>query len=279
MREKQGQVLSQPLQGGPLNMLSNVNEFVISLAAIIVFLAAIEIGFRLGLRYRSRSDNETKDHVKLLVTALLGLLALLLGFNFAMASSRFDARKALIQEEVNAIGTTWLRGQLLPEPQRHEVNELLKSYVAARIDFMRAGVDENRLASASAEASHIDAQIWAATRTMVVEGSGGPQVGMFIAGLNEMGNVKWKRYAALDNHVPEPVLYLLLTVAVGALGFIGYSYGLSGLRRHRSTAIFATLIALVFATILDFDRPRGGFIRIGEEGILRLQAAFDQEKT
>ena len=91
-----------------------------------------------------------------------------------------------------------------------------------------------------------------------------------------MVNVKWKRRAMLDNHVPEPVLYLLFTVAVGALGFIGYGYGLTGRRRHASTAIFAVLIGLVLATILDFDRPRGGLIRVGEEGMLRLQTSFER---
>jgi hypothetical protein len=113
---------------------------------------------------------------------------------------------------------------------------------------------------------------------MVAEGSGGSQVGLFIQSLNEMVNVKWTRRAALHNHVPEPVLYLLCTVAAGALGFIGYGYGLTGRRRHGSTAIFAVLIALVLATILDFDRPRGGFIRVSEEGMFRLQAAFEQDK-
>jgi hypothetical protein len=113
---------------------------------------------------------------------------------------------------------------------------------------------------------------------MVAEDTGGSQVSLFIESLNEMLDVKWKRRAMLDNHVPEPVLYLLFTVAVGALGFIGYGYGygLNGGRRHRSTAIFAVLIALVLATILDFDQPRGGFIRVGEEGMLQLQKAFEQ---
>jgi len=83
----------------------------------------------------------------------------------------------------------------------------------------------------------------------------------------------------LDNHVPEPVIHLLFTVAVGALGFIGYGYGLTGQRRHGSTAILAVLIAMVLATILDFDRPRGGFIRVSEEGMLRLQTAFEQNKS
>ena len=63
---------------------------------------------------------------------------------------------------------------------------------------------------------------------------------------------------------------------MGALGFIGYGYGLIGRRRHGSTAILAFLIALVLATILDFDRPRGGFIRVGEEQMIRLQEAFER---
>jgi hypothetical protein len=73
------------------------------------------------------------------------------------------------------------------------------------------------------------------------------------------------------------VLDRLFTVAVGALGFIGYGYGLTGGRRHGSTAIFAVLIAMVLATILDFDRPRGGFIRVSEDGLLRLRKAFKQQ--
>ena len=113
---------------------------------------------------------------------------------------------------------------------------------------------------------------------MVTNGAGGSQLGLFIQSLNEMVNVKWKRQAMLHNHVPEPVLYLLFTVAVGALGFIGYGYGLTGRRRHASTAIVAVLIALVLATILDFDSPRGGFIRVGEESMLRLQTDFEQNR-
>jgi hypothetical protein len=257
-------------------MLSHINEFVLSFVAVGAFFVAIEVGFRLGLRDHPRSDAGAKEHVHALQAALLGLLALLLGFNFAMASSRFDARKALMQDEVNTIGTTWLRGQLLPQPQRDEISDLLQGYVSARIDFMRAGIDEDRLESASVEASGIEAQIWKLTRSMVTEDTGGSQVSLFIESLNEMLDVKWKRRAMLDNHVPEPVLYLLFTVAVGALGFIGYGYGLNGGRRHGSTAIFAVLIALVLATILDFDQPRGGFIRVGEDGLLQLRKAFKQ---
>ena len=70
------------------------------------------------------------------------------------------------------------------------------------------------------------------------------------------------------------MLYLLFTVAASALGFISYGYGLSGRRQHKSTAVFALLIALVLATILDFDRPSGGFIQVSGESLRRLETAI-----
>ena len=74
------------------------------------------------------------------------------------------------------------------------------------------------------------------------------------------------------------VIYLLFTVAMGALGFIAYGYGLAGPRRHVSTAIFALLIALVLTTIVDLDQPRTGLIRVGEDSMFRLQATLDRRE-
>jgi len=256
-------------------MILRIDESVFAVLAVAVFLVAIEVGFRLGLRHRARTDDKDRDHFKTLQTALLGLLSLLLGFNFAMAAARFDARKSSLQDEVNAINTSWRRAQLLPLPQRAEVSELLRDYVAARIAFTRAGTDETLLDSASEEATRIDTKLWDVNEAMFNAGVTSPQqLNLFTQALNEMMNVRGKRRTAFDNHVPEPVLQLLFTVAVGAFGFIGYAYGLTGTRRYISTAIYAVLVALVLATILDFDRPRGGFIRVSEDGMERLQASF-----
>jgi hypothetical protein len=257
-------------------MLAGINEFLLSVAAAVIFLIVIEVGFRLGRNHSAGVNDAVKDHIKGLQTALLGLLALLLAFNFAMASSRFDARKALIQEEVNNIATAWQRAQLFPARQRHEISDLLKRYVSSRIDFMRAGTDMPRLDAASADASVIEAEIWKVTTAMVEEGTQGPHAGLFMEAINNMVNLKWTRWEAMQNHVPETFLYLLFVVAVGALGFIGYAYGLNGIRHHLSTAIFVLLITLVLGTILDADRPRGGMIRVNEDGLLRLQTALEQ---
>ena len=257
-------------------MLWGLDEIGLLFGAVVVFLAVLEVGFRLGRRQRDASDDTARTHVGALQAALLGLLALLLGFSFAMAASRFDTRKALIQEEVNAIGTTYLRAQLLPSPQRQAVTALLRTYVTARIAFLQAGMDKALLDAASADASRIETQLWKLTAAIATQDPGGMATGWFLPPLNEMIDLNEKRRAALDNHVPELVIYLLCTVAVGALGFIAYGYGLTGRRRHASTAIFALMIALVLTTIVDLDQPRSGLIRVGEESMLRLKTTLDQ---
>jgi len=257
-------------------MLWRIDEWTIFVIALVVFGVVLEICFRVGRRSPSRGDENVRAHVGALQAALLGLLALLLGFNFAVATSRFDSRKGLIQDEVNAIRTAFLRAQLLPAPQRQEINGLLREYVAARIEFLRGGDDASRLEAANADAARIEEQLWSRAIAMVGEGGSTMPQGLFIQSLNEMFNINDKRRAAHDNHVPETVINMLFFVAVVSLGFIAYGHGLRSQRRHGSAAIFAFLIALVLTLILDLDRPRRGLIRVGEESMLRLQQTVDR---
>ena len=257
-------------------MFWNVSELVVFVVAFIIFCAALEIAFRLGRKHGARSNDATKSHMNALQAALLGLLALLLGFSFAMAASRFDARKTLIEEEVNAIRTAHLRAQLLPPRQQQEVAKLLRGYVASRIEFMGAGVDRDLLEAAHASSKLIEPQLWALARELTVQGSSPVITSLFIQSLNDVININQKRLAAQDNHVPEVVIYLLFAVTLGALGFIAYGYGLTGERRHVSTMIFALLITAVLTIILDLDQPRHGLIRVGDESLLRLKDTLER---
>ena len=177
-------------------MLSDVNEVVLFFVACAAFLAVIEIGFLLGRRQRDQSDDTKATHLGALQAGLMGLFALLLGFNFAMAASRFEAREALIQEEVNAIGTAYVRAQLLPSPRRQKFTELLRAYVAARIEFTRAGADKALLEAAHADASRIGAQLWTLTSTMAAQDPSGTGTELFIQSLNDVIDLNEKRSAA-----------------------------------------------------------------------------------
>jgi len=248
-----------------------LDEIIVFFIVVAIFCVVLELAFRLGRHHRAHSNDSTRSHLTVLQTALLGLLALLLGFNFAMATSRFEARKTLIQDEVTVIGATYLRTKLLPPDLRGKMSALLKDYVSARIEFMRAGTDEKLLKAASESSRKIENQLWNLAAAAETQDEATATMNLVIQSLTDVYNVNEKRRAALDNHVPATVINLLFVVAIGALGFIAYSYGLGHRRRHGSTTLFAILIAMVFTLILDLDQPRSGFIRVGEESMLRLQ--------
>src|SRR6516225_617092 len=110
--------------------LYNYSLLTIFLIGLVAILGATEIGRRLGAR---AGDGES-DTASMLASAALGLLALMIGFTFAMALSRFEARRDAVLKEANAIGTTALRARLLSEPHRTEVLKLLREYVQTRLD-------------------------------------------------------------------------------------------------------------------------------------------------
>ena len=141
---------------------------------------------------------------------------------------------------------------------------------------MQAGVDEDKLQAAEASSVRIESELWKLMQNPDAKDTSGVHYGLVFQSLNDVIAARWKRHNALQNHVPEPAIHLLFTVAVGAIGFIAYGYGLTGRRRHLSTAFFSVLIAVVLSAILDFDRPRGGLIQINEGPLQRLQQDLSQ---
>jgi len=258
-------------------MLWRTNLLVLFIACYVCFLAVMEVGFRLGRRQHELSDDATVSHVGALQNALLGLLALLLGFTFAMAVTRFEARKVLVVEEANAIGTTFLRSQYLPELRRQAIARLLKEYVAARLAFNEMR-DERVRVAAEATTSRMQRELWSHAAEVAMQQPTSEPVGLFIHSLNQAIDKREEIRAARDNHVPESVLWLLVGVTAVALAFVGYGSGLTGRRRFVLNAVFALLIALVLTIILDLDRPREGLIRVSQASMIRVKATMDQSQ-
>ncbi|MCW0207852.1 hypothetical protein WHX56_29215 [Achromobacter veterisilvae] len=258
-------------------MLREIDETYVFFICVIVFLAIIELGFRLGRKHRKPSDETHKTHIGALQTALLGLLALLLGFTFAMSVTRFETRKNLVLEEANAIGNAYWRSQLLPPAARAPIAALLVEYTTTALDFHDADNDSARQAAAGAASRRIERQI-RSTAASVLESPPSISTIMFIQAINEMAQVNEKRRVALENHVPEPVFYLLFIVTSGAMAFIAYGTGLQKRRRLISTGLFATLISLVLTFILDVDQPSSGVITVSQESMLRMKATLEQER-
>src|SRR6516162_150291 len=107
---------------------------------VVLIFVAVEAGFRVGRWRQRRAEHEKETPVGAIVAAILGLPAFLIAFTFGMAASRFEARRGLVLDEANAIGTTYLRSALVPEPHRSEIRTLLRDYVDVRLQGVEPGM-------------------------------------------------------------------------------------------------------------------------------------------
>ena len=259
-------------------MLFFISGITLLLWAIAVFLVALEVGYRLGRRRQARTDEPDKTHTSALQGATLGLLALLLGFTFAMSVSRFDVRKTVIVDQANAIGTAELRSRLLPAPHAENAQRLFREYVEAWLLFKNVGVDIEAMNAAEAHAGQIEGQLWEIVRAVTAADPHSIPAGLFTAAMNDVIDLHEKRHRSLEDRVPEPVFFMLFAVSVLALGQVAYSAGLTGRRRQVANVLFAFVIALVLVLIIDIDRPRRGLIQVSHDSMLRLQQSLQQSQ-
>jgi hypothetical protein len=241
-------------------------------------MLATELGFYLGRRAASTTSDEARSQVNAIQGAILGLLALLLGFTFAMAMSRYETRKQLVLDEANAIGTTYLRTQLLPEPQRREIPDLLRRYVQVRLAFYEARADAEGIDAAKEANSRLQTQLWSVAAALGEREPRAVTVALFIQSLNEVIDLHAKRLTALENHVPEIILILLYFVSIVGTGMIGYGCGLGKVRNFFVTVVSSILIAAVIVVIIDLDRPRRGLIRVSQQRMVELRDTLEKKQ-
>ena len=245
-------------------------------ATLFVTLAiAIEAGYRLGCVFGKSATEPAKVQINTIQASLLGILALLLGFTFSLALQRYDSRSEAVINEANAIGTAILRSDLLPAPWRTEIQEALRAYLDLRI---RAGVipldrrsDRNAVL---AESNIVLETLWQKTRLAVEQNGGRVTTGLFVQAFNEMVDSYGTRDAALNRHVPEPVLFLLFGTFVLTAGLVGYSSGVASHRASMATYALVVLIVMLVFVIIDLDRPRRGLIEVSQQSLLDLQATL-----
>jgi hypothetical protein len=261
------------------NMLLEISLLTLLVIALAGFFVSLELGFRLGQRRLNKTDDREKTHTSALQGATLGLLALLLGFTFAMAVSRFDNRKSVILDQANAIGTAELRSRLLPAAQAEPAARLFREYVDTWLAFRAAGTEDAQLKATEQRASRIENDLWNLARDATAADPHSIPAGLFVSALNDVIDMHEKRHRSLEDRVPEVVFYLLFIVSAFALGQIAYSSGLSGHRHPIANILFACCIALVLVIIMDIDRPRRGLIQVSQESMLRLQESLKVPAT
>ncbi len=241
--------------------------FLIGVAGVLI---ATELGRRLGRGSGPRDDAQ----IGTLEAAILGMLALMIGFTFAMALARFDSRRDAVMDEANAIGTTALRARLLPAPHDRQSLELLRDYVDARITLTSRDISRDALDTTIAHSNELQEALWQQATAVMAGDKAMVPTGLFIEALNDMIDSQGERLAAVRNHVPGMVVVALFVVAAFASAFSGYSRGMAGQRSMVPIYMVALLVSGVILLILDLDRPSVGYIEISQQPMLDTAASI-----
>jgi hypothetical protein len=250
-------------------------EFLDSLPILGVFIAfailaliTYELGFRVGRWWQGRTPDEKEGPTGVLVGSLLALMAFMLAIAMGMATDRFDKRRGLVLTEANSIGTTYLRAGYLPEPAASQSQELLREYVPLRI----ITDDLSDLPTRMARSVEIQNELWAIAEDLARTSPDSVVLGLYIDALNDTIDTHEIRVTAgLYARVPETVLLLLIIGSALTLGMVGYSAGLTRRRSPLTALVLIVVLGAVITLVVDLDRPRGGFIEVGQQPLLDLQ--------
>jgi hypothetical protein len=253
---------------GLTEFFSKVPLWGVFLLTLTLFIGLVELGAPLArFVLRRCGEKEPDGALGALIGALLGLLAFMLAFTFGLAANRFDTRRQLVLEEANAIGTTYLRAGLMPQPQGNDVRRLLREYVDIRLN--QTHIDMQGVLRKS-DAAH-DA-LWAQTKSLAAADMDSELRALFVEPLNETIDLHQSRVTiGLQYRVPTIVWIVMYLLASLSMLAVGYQTGMSGVRRLRGTPIVAAAFALVITMIADIDRPADGLISVSQQPIADVQ--------
>ena len=252
-------------------LLDPVPLWGIFLGTMALLLAALEAGYRAGRWRHAHIADEKVAPVGAMVGSVLGLLAIMLAFAFSLAASRFDARRQMVLEESNAIGTAYLRTRLLPEPERTTCQKLLREYVDTRI----AAVANREIAEGLARSQQLQSELWSQATTAADKAPESIMTGLFIQSLNSVIDVHSKRVmAGLRSRMPLPIWCALFGLAAAGMISMGYQAGLSETRRSPAEMLLALSFTVVLFLIVDLDRAHEGLLTVGQGALLDLQKSM-----
>jgi hypothetical protein len=226
-------------------------------------LILLETGRRIGL-YRFKTDPEgSQKGISTVESAVFGLLGLFIAFTFSGALTRWDTRRVLITDEVNAIGTAFLRIDLLPADKQPEMKDLFRHYLDTRIETYK-NVENKSIFQENLElAARMQNEIWTqAINSSNHPGANADAAKLILPALNEMIDITTTRVVANQTHPPRIIYYLLYLMSLLGALLAGYGMSESKTRNFLHMVVFATIVSITVYVILDIEYPRQGLFRI-----------------
>lgn len=237
--------------------------------AFALFLgSAVEIGYRFGLWRRTHAPGESEQPVGAVVASILGLLALVLGFTFGFAASRFDSRRITVLEEANAIGTTFLRTEFLPPEDQQASREKLREYVKLRI----MGSGSSNPLGEIAQSETLQMELWSHAVKVGKDQPTSEMVSLYVDSLNNLIDLHSTRVlVGIRSRIPFVMWLGLLAMSFLSMVAVGYQSGHAATRRSPVLVVMIVCFTLVLGLIADLDRGQEGFLQISQQALVDVQ--------
>ena len=244
------------------------NPFSVFAISLIAQLTGAFAGDLIRKRMASFKQGERHDF-NIVQAATLTLLALIIGFSFSMAVSRYDQRKTLEEAEANAIGTEYLRVDLLPPDDASHARELLRKYIDLRVAFYEES-SAPRIAEIGPQTASLQSELWSAVLPGAVSQPTAPMA-LVVSGMNDVINAQGYTQAAWWNRIPIGAWAMMALMAMSCNLLIGYSERRKG---QSLLLILPFVISVAFFLIADLDSPRGGAIRVHPQNLLAAEQSM-----
>ncbi len=244
------------------NLLLNQSFTVIATVILVLMILANGLGYRIGrMHSKEAALGEKREKIAGTITgAMLALVGFILAIALSMADTHFQARRKLILDEANAIGTSRLRALTLGGAHGTEIVRLLRDYTQLRLDFFNAGEDWSRIKPINKETSDLQQAIW--DHASAIAGiAPTPVSALLLSSLNEVFDLATSRRWALEVRVPPYVINLLLILSLVTIGIMGYYFGVCGVRYPILSGFLFVAFTTAIVLVIDLNSPRRGFIQ------------------
>jgi hypothetical protein len=252
--------------------MTNILRFpsvVLGLSLVVLWLS-VRIGVSFRKRRRGLDENEREDF-GIIMTAILTLLGLIIGFSFSMAITRYDQRKSLEESEANAIATEYVRVDFLSAADAAKVRALLRNYLDQRILFYGTR-DDRELGQIDAATAQFETDLWSAVQVPAAA-QPTPVAALAVTGMSDVLNSKGHTQAAWWNRIPTAAWVLMAVIAVCCNLLIGYgAHG--GEARTMLLLVLPLIVSISFCLIADIDSPRGGVVRVRAQNLVTLSQSL-----
>lgn len=240
--------------------------FLIPLVAVIV---PVLIGQRIGIKQSKLKPDIQHSSIESVVSAAFGLLAFMLAFTFQIAANRYDARKAMLIEEVTQIRTTYLRAGLLPEPFNTDTKKHLGEYVDMRVNLV---YDNSKIQDVVSRSQVILDTLWKYTEALAVQDRSSEVYALYTSSVNELITAYNERVIMIFVYrIPVAVMWVLFILVFLSMLVLGYQFGLSGKGSPGIIILLAVIFAVVMFLISALDRPEMGLVQLDQKPLMTLK--------